>query len=102
MQYGMKPDQYLKMMGQTEEALKETYRKDAERNVRLRLTLEAIAAAEALEATDEDIEKEYQNIADMYQMEVDEIKKVLTPEMLKADVLNQKASDFVKEHASHA
>jgi trigger factor len=102
MQYGMNPPQYLSMMGKTEEEMKETYREEAERNLRTRLTLLAIAKAEELEATEEDIEKEFQTIADMYSMEVDEIKKVLNPDMLKDDILSQKACDFVKEHAKRA
>jgi trigger factor len=98
----MKPEQYLGMMGKTEEEMKETYREEAERNLRTRLTLLAIAKTEGLEATEEDIEKEFQTIADMYSMEADEIKKVLNPDMLKDDILSQKACDFVKEHASRA
>jgi trigger factor len=102
MQYGMNPAQYLSMMGKTEEEMKETYREEAERNLRTRLSLLAIAKEQELEATEEDIEKEFQTIADMYSMQVDEIKKVLNPDMLKDDILSQKACDFVKEHAKRA
>ena len=98
-QYGMNPDQYLKMLGQSESDLKAGYHEDAERNLRVRLTLAVIARAEGLEVTEEDIEKEYAAVAEMYSSTVDEIKSVLSPDMLKQDILNQKAHDFVKENA---
>ena len=49
--------------------------------------------------TEEEIEKEYQNIADMYQMPLEDVKKYIDPEMLKNDLKNQRAYDFVKENA---
>jgi len=98
-QYGMNADQYLKMMGTKEEDLKAGYHDDAVRNLRVRLTLAAIAEAEGLEATEEDIEKEYETVAQMYSASVDEIKAALSADMLKGDILNQKAIDFVKENA---
>lgn len=98
-QYGMSLTSYLQMMGKKAEDLKEDYRPNAEKTVKVRLALSEIAKEENLEPTEEDIEKEYQNIADQYQMELDKVKAAIDSEMLKADVRNQKAYDLVKDNA---
>ncbi|MCR5230326.1 MAG: trigger factor [Solobacterium sp.] len=101
-QYGMKLDQYLSMMGQKIEDLRESYRENAEKSVKLRLVLEAVAKAENLVAGEEDINKEYENIAQQYDMDVERVKALVDPEMLKADVVNQLAYKFVKDNAAKA
>jgi trigger factor len=65
----------------------------------MRLALAKIAELENIVPTEEEIEKEYQNIADMYQMPLEDVKKYIDPEMLKNDLKNQRAYDFVKENA---
>ncbi|MBQ9327636.1 MAG: trigger factor [Solobacterium sp.] len=99
-QYGMDPGQYLKMIGQDEETLKESYRETAEKNVRLRLVLQAIAKAEGLTASDEEVEEELQNLASSYGMELDRVKQAVDLRLVKKDIINRKASDLVKEAAS--
>ncbi|MBW9211786.1 MULTISPECIES: trigger factor [Terrabacteria group] len=98
-QYGMSLTSYLQMMGQTSESLKEGYRANATKTVTLRLALEAVAKAENLTPSDEEIEKEYASIASQYNMEVDQVKAMISKEMLSRDVVNKKAYDFVKENA---
>ena len=87
------------MMGQTAEQLNESYREGAIKTVKMRLALAKIAELENIVPTEEEIEKEYQNIADMYQMPLEDVKKYIDPEMLKNDLKNQRAYDFVKENA---
>lgn len=94
--YGMSLTSYLQMMGQTAEQLKESYREQAEKTVKLRLGLEAIGKAENLVPTDEEIEDEFKKIADQYSMEVDQVKSMISVEMLKNDLRNMKAVDFLK------
>jgi len=99
-QYGMNLTQYLSMMGKKPEDLKVDYHENAEKTVKLRLTLEQIAKLEELKPNDEDVSKEYQNIAQQYSMDVEKVKSMIDPELLKKDLSNQKAYDFVKENAS--
>ena len=97
-QYGISLSQYLKMMGKTADDLKNDYRENAEKSVKVRLALEAIANAENLEPSDDDLEKEYKEIADQYGMDVDKVKSLVSRDLLKSDARNQKAYDFVKEN----
>ncbi|MBO7703381.1 MAG: trigger factor [Solobacterium sp.] len=101
-QYGMDPAQYMKMMGQTEDDLKANYMDQAEKSLRLRLILEEIGKQEAIDVTEEDIEEEYKTLAEMYRLDVENVKKSVNEELLKDDIRNRKASEFVKEHAARA
>ena len=101
-QYGIQPSQYLKMLNQTEEGLKEAYMEEAERNVRLRLILAAIAKSEEMEVSAEEIDAEINKLAEAYNMEADQVRHVVDEDLLKKDILNQKASEFVKEHAARS
>lgn len=98
-QYGMSLDAYLKMIGQTQETLKKGYHDNAVKTVTLRLALEAVAKAENLAASEEEIEKEYSDIASQYNMEIDRVKSMISKNMLSKDVVNKKAYDFVKDNA---
>lgn len=98
-QYGMSLDAYLKMIGQTQETLKKGYHDNAVKTVTLRLALEAVAKAENLTASEEEIEKEYSDIASQYNMEIDRVKSMISKNMLSKDVVNKKAYEFVKDNA---
>ena len=98
-QYGMSLDAYLKMIGQMQETLKKGYHDNAVKTVTLRLALEAVAKAENLTASEEEIEKEYSDIASQYNMEIDRVKSMISKNMLSKDVVNKKAYDFVKDNA---
>lgn len=99
-QYGLSFSQYLQMMGKSVDDLKAEYRENAEKSVKLRLTLDKIAEVENLEPTDDDVEEQYHELANQYGMEVDKIKPLISPEMIKQDVKTQKAYQFVKDNAS--
>src|SRR5690625_664493 len=98
---GMTLEMYSQFSGQDEEALKEQMREDAEKRVRSNLTLEAIYKAEDLEVTEEDVEKEYEKMATMYGVDVEQIKQAFSAneEMLKSELTFQKAIDFLVEHS---
>lgn len=98
---GMSLDLYYKFSGQTEEDLHEQFREDAEKRVRIALTLEAIAKAENIEVTQEEIDKELEKIAEQFKMEKDQILTALggTTEVLENDIRTQKTVEFLVEHA---
>ena len=96
---GMNFETYLQYMGMTVDMYKENAKEGALKNVKIRLALEKIAVLEALDVTDEEIEAEYKKFAEQYGMEVDKIKEVVPVDGLKADMLKEKAINFVKDNA---
>ncbi len=96
---GLDLNTYFKYTGLTLDALREQMRPQAERQVKARLALEKIAALEKLEATEDDINEEYQNIANAYNVELDQVKASIDSEAIAADMKVKKAMDFVKSKA---
>ena len=98
---GINMEQYFQWTGTTAEKFMEDAKTAAEKNIRSRLVLEAIAAAENIEVTDEDLENEIHRMAESYQMEYEQINKVIGEEErknMRKDVLLTKASDFLYEN----
>ena len=98
-QSGLDLKTYMKYTGLTLDAIRAQLRPEAEKQVKLRLALEKIAAVEALDATAEEIAAEYENIAKAYSVELDEVKKMIAEEDIKKDLLTGKAMKLVKESA---
>ncbi|WP_261133145.1 trigger factor [Bacillus sp. Marseille-Q3570] len=100
---GMNLDMYYQFSGTSEDQLKEQMKEDAEKRVRTNLTLEAIAEAENIEISDEEVEEEIKKMAEMYQMEVEKMKQMLAmqggPDLLKGDLKVRKAIDFLVENS---
>lgn len=99
---GLSFDQYMQMTGMTVDALMGQMKPEAEKRIRTRLALEAIVDAEKIKATAKDIDKEIENMANMYQMEVDKIKEMIgdaEKEQIGKDLAVQKAVDFVVKNA---
>lgn len=99
---GLSFDQYMQMTGMTPDALMGQMKPEAEKRIRTRLALEAIVDAEKIKATAKDIDKEIENMANMYQMEVDKIKEMIgdaEKEQIGKDLAVQKAVDFVVKNA---
>ena len=90
---------YMQYTGLTLDDIRAQLRPQAEKQVKIRLALEKIAVLENLEVTAEDIEEEYTKIGAAYNVEVDEVKKMVAPEDIKADILASKAMALVKENA---
>jgi trigger factor len=96
---GMNLELYFQFSGQDENALREQMKEEAVIRVRTNLTLEAIAKAENLEVTDEEVDAELENMAGMYNMTVDSIKQALGGlEGVKTDLKLKKAVDFLVEN----
>ena len=96
---GLSIDQYMQYANLTPEALRENYKEQSEKQVKLRLALEKIATVEGLEPTDEDVENQFKEYAEMYSMDVDKVKAAIPVEELKKDLRVKKASEFVIENA---
>ena len=98
---GMNLELYFQFSGQDEEALKAQMKEDAEKRVKFNLTLEAIAKAENIEVSDEDVEAELAKMAEMYNMPIENIKQALggNAEGLKEDLKVRKAIDFLVENS---
>ena len=80
------------------DALKNMYRDEAEKRVKLRLALEAIARKENIEVTDADLEAEFAELAEQYKMEIDKVKAAVPADQLSADIKVRKALELVKEN----
>ncbi len=98
-QQGLKLDMYLQYMGQTLESFRASFKEQAEKQVKIRLALEAVAAAEQIVASDEDLENELQRIADSYKMELAKVKELVNADEVKKDLAVNKAIDFIRDHA---
>jgi len=96
---GIPYDQYLKITGMEESKLFEDAKEPALRQVRLDVALTEIIKVENIEATDEDVEKEYASMSEKYGMDVETVKKYLTREVVEDQVKTQKAIAVVTESA---
>lgn len=93
---GFSLDQFKQITGQSQEAIRAELGKDAEQKVNVRLVLEAIAAKEGIEVSDEEVEAEYTKLAENYHMEVEKIKELLDHNAIAYDLEIRKAMDLVK------
>ena len=96
---GMNLDTYMKYTGMELASFRQTFEEQAKKRVQIRLALEKIVELESIEVSDEDIETEYKKLADMYQMEADQVKQFVSVEELSKDIAVNKAVDLVKENA---
>ena len=99
-QQGLRLEDYLKYMGQTVEQFRASFMPQAEKQVKIRLALEAVAAAENIEASEEEVSAEIKRIADQYKMEEDKVRELVNVDDLKKDLAVNKAIDFIKSHAN--
>jgi trigger factor len=90
---------YFQYTGLTLDALREQMRPQAEKQVKLRLALEAIAKLEKIQVTDEDIDGEIKRIAEAYNMEADKVREMVPVDSIAEDMKVKKAMDLVKEKA---
>ncbi|NEU29808.1 trigger factor [bacterium LRH843] len=100
---GMNLEMYFQFSGQDENAMREQFKVDGEKRVRINLTLEAIAAAENIEVSEEDVEKEVEKMAEMYNRPVDEIKAIFAAQGgltgIEADLKIQKAVEYLVDNS---
>ncbi|MDO5123458.1 MAG: trigger factor [Eubacteriales bacterium] len=94
---GMDMATYMGYMGMDVEGLKNMYRKEAENRVKLRLALKAVAKAENISVTDEEVEAEFARLAEMYGVELDRVKMLVDAEDQRDDIAVQRAMEIVKK-----
>lgn len=99
---GLSIDQYMQMTGMQPQMLMDQMRPEAETRIKTRLVLEAVAKAENIKVTAKDIDKELENMAEMYKMEVDKLKEMMgdaEKEQISQDIAVQKAVDLLVKEA---
>ena len=97
---GMGFEDYLRMMGTDINTFREGNRATAEKQTKTEILLTAVAEAEGLTVTEEEVEAELQSMADAYGMKLEDVKKVLTDTTgIQGDLLNRKTVNFIKENA---
>ena len=96
---GISPEMYFQITGTTQEDLHKQYEADADKRVKTSLVIEAVAAAEGFDATEEEIQKEINDLAAEYNMEVSQVSALLSPEMLKHDITMKKAVEVITSTA---
>ena len=102
---GMSFDMYSQYTGLNEETMLEQVKPEAEKRVKSRLVLEAVAKAENIEVTDEDLDKKLEEMAAMYGIEVDKFKGYIGDkerESIKKDIAVEKAADFIVANIKEA
>ena len=90
---------YLQYTGMTIEAMRESMREGAERQVKLRLALETIAKLEKLDVTDEEVQKQYDNYVEMYKVGMEQVKAAIPEKEVRDDIACNKAIDLIKDSA---
>ncbi len=96
---GISPEMYYQLTGTSEDDLHKQYESEADKRVKTNLVIEAIAKAEGFEASDEEIEKEINDLATEYNMPVEQVRTLLSADMLKHDIAMKKAVEVITESA---
>ncbi|MCR5716547.1 MAG: trigger factor [Lachnospiraceae bacterium] len=99
---GLTFEQYMQFTGQTRESMLEQIKPQAEQTIKSRLCLEAVADAENLTASDEEVEAELQKMADAYKMDLAKVKEIIgesEQKSIRGDIRVQKAIEFITENA---
>lgn len=102
---GLSMEQYMQFTGLTPAAMLEQIKPQALKRIQSRLVLEAVAAAEKIEASDDEFEEEVKTMAEVYQMEADKVKELLGEngaKQVKEDICIRKAVEFVVENAKES
>ena len=97
MQQGLSLQQFLQITQQTMEGLRDSMKEDAKKRIKINLALDEIAKKEKIAVTEDDLNAEFQKMADMYGMDVEEVKKYVPDSTLKDDLRLQKALDLLKK-----
>lgn len=99
---GLSIEQYFQFTGMTKEKFLETATPEAERRIKSRLVLEAIAKAEDIQVSEEELSEELKKMAEMYQMDLEQLTGLVGDserDAIKEDIAVQKAVDLVREAA---
>jgi len=99
---GLSPEQYFQFTGMTPDTFMENLRPQALKRIQSRLVLEAVVKAENIEATEDDFNKELEEMSKAYNMELDKLKESIGEEEKKSmmvDIAVSKAVDFIRDSA---
>lgn len=96
---GISPEMYFQITGTNQDDLHNQYAAEADKRVRTNLVIEAIAKAEGFEVSEEDVEKEINDLATEYNMEVAQVCQLLSADMLKHDISMKKAVEVITSTA---
>ncbi len=98
---GISADAVKKYMKNSEESIKENFKADATARVHANILMNAVIAKENIEATDEELEAEFENMSKQYQMSVEEVKKAMagSESVIKEDIAYRKAVQFIYDNA---
>lgn len=96
---GINLNTYMQYTGQTMDTIREQYKPEAEKRVKTTLVLEKVSEVEKIEATDEDVENEYKKISEENGMKIDDIKKYIKEDDVKARIKAEKAINLLVESA---
>ncbi|MCC8072819.1 MAG: trigger factor [Clostridiales bacterium] len=99
---GIDLNTYLSYLGQDMDSFKATFKESAEKQVKANIALEAIVEAENIEVSDEELDKEFEKLAEQYQMDVEQIKKAVSSDQIAADVKKNKAVAIIVDSAVKA
>ena len=92
-------DVYFKYTGMTPQQLAEQLKPQALANIKNRLVLDAIVAAENIEITDDEIEAEIQRLAESWNMEADKVRSYMDVDLMRNDMSAQKALEMITDAA---
>ena len=98
---GLSFEQYLQFTGMTADKMMDELRPQAEKRIKTRLVLEAIAKAENIEVSDEELDKEFERLATAYRTDVESLKEYAAEseiQAIKDDLALQKAADLIMEN----
>lgn len=96
---GLKLEDYLKYIGDDKEKFFNSFRPQAENQVKSRLAMEFIAKEENFVIDEKEIEEEYNRLAEEYKSKVEELKEYIPADDLRMDIGCRKALDFVTDNA---
>ncbi|WP_026507020.1 trigger factor [Butyrivibrio sp. MC2013] len=105
MQYqGLTMEQYFQYTGTNAEKMMEQVKPQAEERIKSRLVLEAVVAAEGIEASEDDVNEQIKKMAEQYRMDEAKVRDLLGDDLdqLKKDIAVQKAADFIVENAKES
>jgi trigger factor len=96
---GLDLQTYLKYTGKDKDSIRDSFRPQAERQVKVRLALEKIAKLEGIKPADEDIGKEYEKLAKAYEMDLEKVKGLVAKEDLAMDLAVEQAVKIIRDNA---
>ncbi len=96
---GLDLNTYFAYTGMEMDKFREGYKETAESQIKMKLAIEAVVNAENIEASEDEVNAEFENIAKSYAMDVEQVKKAIPEESIASQVKSNKAVQFIKDNA---